>query len=268
MADLRSSRHQFRSPPVVETALAIQFAELRNFRTVHFGHFHRTIQDRFPVCEDHPRAEPISEEFPTVPRQLMLQLIQKKHGPERVWFRDNVEGTLLVQLQPDRFSLNWRQATPGGDYPSFMQNADVFLREFQLFQLFCGEQGIGPVTPNLCEVVYINHIIPVADESAVECFGAVFTGLSWEQSGNTLPLPELVALNRVYPISGHKGRLYAEAAIARERQGKDFVLLKMTARVLHGESDNIQDSLQLAHDQVVDGFASLTTNDARSQRWG
>ncbi len=92
-------------------------------------------------------------------------------------------------------------------------------------------------------------------------------GLARDELG-LLGEPEAVTLNRLFRINGDRGRLYAEASIAKHRERGDFVLLKMTGRVLHGESANVQETLRLAHDWVVNGFVELTGPEIREQRWG
>ena len=92
----------FRTPPVVETVLSIQFDELRSFRTTHFGMYHSTVKDRFPVVEDKLRLEPVIESFPRVPRMQALRIAPAGGGPDRVWFRDAIDVCLMLQLQPDR----------------------------------------------------------------------------------------------------------------------------------------------------------------------
>ncbi len=267
MTDLRSSGHSFRSPPVYETVLAIQFEELSAFRAIHFGLFYEAVARRFPVAEDQPRAEPIVETFPILPRQMTLMLEQKKTGPERVWFRDKSDGALLLQVQPDRFGLNWRRTSENEPYSRFDQNGPLFLEEFGKFERFCEDHALGKLQPNLCEVIYVNHLFPMVDESAVECMERVLAGVSMTLE-NGLPTPELAAFNRVYPIGDRKGRLYVEAAIGRHQEKGNFVLLKITARIVHREGDDLTTNLQMAHDAVVNGFVAITTADARTRRWG
>lgn len=266
MAELRSSGQRFRQPPVVETALAIQFEELVQFKTVHFGAFRQTVMDRFPVAIDQPRLDRIVETFPMVPVPPFLKLMATKAGPERVWFCNRTEdATLLLQVQPDRFGLNWRRTPDGTEYVRFGSNGPLFLEEFRKFEQFCADAELGDVKPDLCEVIYVNHVFSNPGETAVECMQAILNGVTLKR-GDRL-VPELATFNRVYPIGDRKGRLYAEAAIAQHRQRGDFVLLKMTARVVCRQSDDLAENLQAAHDSVVNGFLAITSAEARSQRW-
>jgi hypothetical protein len=141
------------------------------------------------------------------------------------------------------------------------------LNEIEGFRDFCSSSELGEIRPSLSEVIYVNRLFPNADETAVECMSRAFVGLSWESSDEGLPTPELVTFNRVYPIGVEDGRLYAEAGIARHPEQGDFVQLKMTARVLIRDDGAIPDALQSAHDSIVNGFVSITTDSARTERW-
>ena len=266
MSVLRSSHHRFLSPPVYETALAVQFEELLGFRSIHFGLFYSTIQDQFPFVEDQSRLQPILETFPPLPRNAGLQLVPNKGGPERVWYCDKTPATRLLQVQPDRFGLNWRRLSEAERYPSFEENGPLFLESLLAFESFCGSWNLGRLKPNLCEVVYVNQIFPQERESVIDCLEHVLEGVQVNPSED-LARAELVSLNRVYPIGERRGRLYIEAGIARHPERGDFVALKLTARILHREADVLSENLQMAHDAVVNGFVAATTATARANRW-
>ncbi|MCH8342749.1 MAG: TIGR04255 family protein [Planctomycetes bacterium] len=265
----RTGSPRFKNPPVVETALGIQFAELADFKTSHFGLFYEHIRDRYPIVKDQPRLDPIIETFPKAPRIPQFK-VRTTPRPERVWYENSEEGSRLVQLQPDRFGFNWRKPSPDdAPYPSYLKNSRLCLDEFARFLDMCKAEGFQ-VQPDVCEVVYVNQIWPQAGESLVELFATVFSGISWQASDDWLPAPELVTLNRVFEIGQQQGRLYAEAGMATQKDGGDCIALKVTGRVLHqsGDPAGVEQSLKLAHDWVVNGFVSLTNATIRKERWG
>lgn len=261
----------FANPPVVETALSIQFAELLAFRTTHFGLFHRTILDRFPISEDRPRLPPVHEEFPLRPR-LQVHFESAAARPGRVWFRDAPNGCVMLQLQPDRFAFNWCRQE-GELYPRFHTNLPRLIEHFDGFRDFARAQNLGEVKPDLCEVTYVNDIHPRPGEDAIDCFAAVLSGVRWDYSDGSLTRrPESVSFNRAFRIGDERGRLYAEAVIANVDQASTpdpvaFVRLKLTARVVHNAGDDLTTNLELAHEWVVNSFVSLTTEQARRERW-
>jgi uncharacterized protein (TIGR04255 family) len=257
---------KFNKPPVVETALSIQFKELRGFRSVHFGQFHTVIQGEYPHVEDHPRLGRIAERFPqgSGPPQISL-------GPapltQRTWFRDSAKGGQLVQLQADRFAFNWRQEHPSKPYPSYSKNSEKCFQAYDRFLQFCDHVGLGPVEPDHYEVVYVNHIVPRDDEKAVDLFEKVFVGLDWVSANGFLPRPESATLNRTFTMPDNRGRLYAEAHIATAPDKPQIVRLNMIGRVVHRDGESVGDSMKLAHDWVVHGFVSVTREEIRHKRW-
>lgn len=257
----------FSSPPVTETALGIQFGELQGFKSIHAGLFYQRISDRYPVVEEQPRLPRIIEHFPIRPVIRQLKFEAGIQTP-RVLFKNGEDASELIQIQADRFGFNWRR--PEGDtrpYPRYADYSTKLLREFQGFIDFCSDQELGVPQPNICEVVYVNEIWPKEGESAIGLFEQLFRGPTRDELG-FLGTPEAVTLNRLFRVDGDRGRLYAEASIAKHPLRGDFVLFKLTGRVLHGESANVQETLRLAHDWVVNGFVELTEPGIREQRWG
>lgn len=260
------SKPDFAAPPVVETALGIQFAPLARLSTRDVGAYALKLADGFPMFEERPRLPRIHETFPQ--QHTITWELGSSPGPQRA-FLLSVDRASMIQIQSDRFGYNWRATTPGASYPRYSENSVRCLQEFRQFRAFCEQHALEAVRPDLCEVVYVNHIAPRESETAVEVFAEIFPALTWSHSTPWLPIPETASLNRVYEIPPEQGRLYAEASIAHRPDGTEFVILKMIARVLHpsGDPETVETSLQLAHEWVVHGFVSLTAEDARMSRW-
>ncbi len=262
---------KYSKPPVLETVIGVQFPEIPGFQSVHFGLYWETIREGFASFQEQPRIPPAVEQFPRNPFGSPGLLLTSGHAANRMWYTSAGKNRLL-QVQPDRFLYNWR-AQPTSQYTTYEENNGVFLKEFEGFCRFCLVQGLEQPVPNLCEVTYVNHIDPEEGESASELFGRVFTGLRWELSEGLLPTPEAASFNRVYVIGEQLGRLYAEASIAYPRTNnagsQEFVVLRMTGRVNHPqrESTTVADSLHLAHDWVVNGFAAITDPQIQRDRW-
>lgn len=266
--DSDSEKPSFACPPVVETALGIQFHELADFKSVHFGLFYDTVRVEFPFVEDKPKIPQIIEKFPPKPAIPGLRF-EPPGNPQRVWLLDTQEGPHLLQLQPDRFGFNWRTTSEGVAYPSYSEYSVKFLGHFDRFVRFCEAEHLGSVRPDFCEVVYVNRIWPEQSESIIELFGKVFPDVAWHDNLDGWPAPEAVTLNRVYPIGEKRGRLFAEASLGRDNERGDFIVLKMVGRVVCGQGDNsIAVDLKLAHDWVVRGFVEITDPVIRKKRWG
>ncbi len=265
---------KFKSPPVVETVIGVQFPELADFRMGHFGLYGNTIPD-YELGDDKVRLPEIIERFPPLPAITQSQLLLASGPPpQRVWYTAK-SGSELIQLQPDRFLFNWQRRGEDDSYPGYATSCPKFLAQFDNFRDFCTKNNLEKPRPNLCEVTYLNHIKPLDGESAIDLFGLVFEGLSWKNPNAGLPRPENVTFNRVYVIEHENqkvGRLYAEATIAFQQDDKErrgFVLLKMTGRVnlQTDDADGLVWALQIAHEQVVCGFAEITNRQIQNDRW-
>lgn len=120
-------------PPVVEVICGVHFDALDLDPVVVGGFWARRYED-FPKHQVHPAIAP----RPAVAAvQFQLQL---GAGPLRTWLLSANEA-LLVQVQRDRFYLNWR-ARPEGSYPRFSGEDGLLqrmLREFDQFDQFCSQ---------------------------------------------------------------------------------------------------------------------------------
>lgn len=261
---------KYDNPPVVETVIGVQFPELAEFRSAHFGEYRSRIKDRFPACEDQPRLRSVNEVFPrAAPRDIPVVRFSRGVAPARIWYVAKPANE-LIQLQPDRYLFNWRKRDDGTEYPSYSVNSQKFLDLFKEFRQFCDSAQLDDPTPEIAEVTYINHIRTESAESAVELFGKVFVGMRWETADGWLPKPESAGFNRSFVIDKSRGRLHATAAVAVDLVRKEeLVRLELTARVIHpaGDAVQIEESLQLAHDWVVSGFASMTSPEIQEKRW-
>lgn len=259
---------KYKKPPVVETVLGVQFPEIAEFGNVHFGLYWETIRERYPKPpQDQPRIAWAVETFPYRPLPAGLNLRLSDRGPQRMWFTAESESE-LIQVQPDRFHFNWR-GEEGKPYPSYRANSRKFFDEFAGFEAFCKGQGWEPPKPNLAEVTYVNHLLPVEGEASIKLFQKAFVGVDFTEVVEMPCLPERAVFNRVYPMEDEKGRLYVEANLAQKRDRTEFVLLKMTARAIlpPGGAVSLAEGLQKAHDWVVGGFAAITRPEIQQQRW-
>lgn len=258
----------FRNPPVIETALSVQFAALPGFNATHFGQFFERIRSRFPYAVDQPRLPTVLEMFPRRQRALVTSIeLRPSPVPDRLWYMDRKDNaSTLIQLQPDRFGFNWRRQG-AADYPRWSANFERCMNEFAGFVAFTESAGIGPVAPDLCEVIYVNDILPRGEESTADVFARTLAGVEFH---SPLPSPASIAFNRVYDVEPDSIRLYAETAIAFDPTKGEFVRFTLTARVRPGGSsvEMVRSSLQHAHDWILLGFEKLTSASAQVERWG
>jgi len=250
------------TPPVVETVLGVQFADLARWTTVHHGLFFSRIRDQFPKFRLIPEQPAIVETFPPSPRGIRFG-ITNQPGPDCAYYLNENE-TQLIRIQRNRFSYHWI-GLPDGTYPHYASNSQVCADLLHRFERFCDDENVGTITPVLCEVVYVNDIRPQGSQTIPELLHEVF--------GIDLGEFELASLNRTYVLGENKGRLYAEINNA-EKNDQKILQFKLTARVRHENQDPPRnghgaiDTLNAGHDWLIEYFLKLTDKRIRVDKWG
>lgn len=244
------------SAPVVETVLTVQFADLANWKSIHHGLYSSHIREKYPDFEQIGEIPPIVESFPPVRRQFTIEFSHR--AAEGCATFTNREKTELIRVQKNRFSYHWIRSEDG-TYPHFTQNSKIWSEEFAKFVRFCNDENVGEVVPVLCEVQYVNHIVPVDGETVAVLVEKVF-GLSLGEF-------EAITLNRTYILGSNEGRVYAEIQTAYHETGQPMVEFKVTARLRHDE-DDLFHTMQQAHNQLISHFEQLTLKEIRKARWG
>ncbi|MEZ6101494.1 MAG: TIGR04255 family protein [Pirellulaceae bacterium] len=250
------------SPPVVETVLGIQFADLARWTSVHHGLFYSRIRNEFPKFRLMPEQPALVETFPLSPREIRLGLTSKP-GPDCASYLNENE-TQLIRIQRNRFSYHW-VGLPDGTYPHYASNSQICADLLQSFEEFCRDEDVGTISPVLCEVMYLNDIGPTKSQTIPELLREVFE--------IDLGSFELATLNRTYVLGENKGRLYAEINSAQKNDQK-IVQFKLTARVRHEKNDPLQtahgpmETLKQGHDWLIEYFLKLTNKRVRIDNWG
>jgi uncharacterized protein (TIGR04255 family) len=252
-----TSRLHLQKPPVVETALQIQFSDLPHWGTVHHGLYYQLIRERFPKFRHLQELPPVVETFPPHRKRLQFQLsMQQDSGCAQF---ESESADRLIRVQRNRFAYHWLSKTSHHDvpsYPSYDLNLESCLTEFDLFLSFCGEQSLGEVAPVLCEVMYLNHVRPLEGESLEQMVESIFA--------TRIGSFEMFTLNRTF-AKADEGRLYAEINTAFD-DGSPFVTFQLTSRLNHTDG-SVRQSLDLAHNWLIEVFCNLTNPQVRKDRW-
>ena len=255
---------KFDHPPVYETVLGVQFEPLKSFSMVHFGLLWQNIQGDYPKFEVHPPINPTIEQFGANALQESAAKLELVRVPDvRTWFL-NESGTILLQVQRDRFLQNWRKMSDGDEYPHYDQLKPKFFKEWQGFCKFVEESGIENPDVNQCEVTYINHIDIEQGPRSYRDLGKIISCWSGEYSGNFLGDPESVSFNSRYLLPEKKGRLHISMQPAiRRKDAKEILRVSITARgrPVSSELHDIEDWFDLGHEWIVRGFADITTGE-------
>lgn len=261
----------FENPPVIEVVLGVQFAPIMALGTTQLGLIWERFRERFPTTQDHAALEPVFEEFDVRPRRFPFRVeISDRPPTPRCWFLNNT-GTELVQLQKDRLLHNWRKVHQASDYPRYHKLKQTFAEDTRIFLAFLEENRFGILEPNQWEVTYVNHIPTGAYLATAGHLEKVVTVWQANYSDSFLQQPEDVQFAARYVIRDASenpfGRLHIAARpVYKMEDEKPSVELTLTARGKPGNStvESALQSLDIGHEWVVRGFASITTPDAHS----
>lgn len=255
---------KFKKPPVIETALGVQFARLRSFSIPHFGLFWSRIRSDYPNQELQPPLGPVIETFGGAPSPAQLNIMFVTEPEARCLFID-ATGTQLIQVQRDRFLRNWRRAKGSEPYPSYEYLRPRFETDWGRYLGFLADERIEDPEINQCEVTYVNHV-----EATIDSLGdasRMLRGVA-ALSGEFLPDPETVHLNTRYVMGDKKGRLTVDLQPAVRLDDRRPVLqLTLTARGTPGSSrlEDILAWFDFGHEWIVRGFADFTRPEMHTQ---
>lgn len=261
----------FGRPPVVETLLGVEFSPIPNWNVVHFGLFWNLIREEFPRAEVQPPLSSVIESFePARPRPRKPPTIALMMQPDiRCWFVSQDDRSLL-QLQSNRFIVNWRRGESDAEYPRYEAFVrPLFERNWSRFSEFLSSEGIESPDVIQCEVTYVNHLLQGEGWDSLGDWSNVFRPLSGMQVHEFLPSIETGKFNFNYAMPKQSGRLRVNADSAiRDRDAKPIINFQLSARGKPASSSraDILSWLDLGREWIVRGFTDLTT-DAMHRIW-
>jgi uncharacterized protein (TIGR04255 family) len=205
----------FKSPPVTEVVLSVQFAALPLFRSVQAGLYWNEIRDEYPVTSVQAPIAPAFETFGAAPMlipgfQVPFQLPMFTPPMARHWF-ETTNGEHLVQLQQDRILHNWRQRSPEMQYPRYEPLRAKFEAEVDKLIALFKKEGLGEIHPNQCEVTYINTITSAGGENPHEHLARITPLWTGNLSEPSFPAPETTTIQTKYVLRKNDvpyGRVY------------------------------------------------------------
>jgi uncharacterized protein (TIGR04255 family) len=278
MAERPSSILTFANPPVGEVVLSAQFSPIAALQTPHFGLYWQRIRTAFPHCETHPPLEPVFERFEEKPpaRPGIRLAIAPANPVPRTWFVSE-DRTVLIQLQQDRFIVNWRRVRAEDVYPRYEAVRQNFCDYWAQFVAFLREERLGEIALNQCEVSYINQIRVGDVWSRHGQIGRVLGFWIRDDWSGFLGEPEggRVSLSfRMFPAQRDSdapvGRLYIDIQPAfAATTGEPIFVMDLTARgqPQGTQLDGALAFFDLGRNYIVRGFKELTAPEMH-KTWG
>ncbi len=251
-----------KNAPLVEVVIGIDFEDIDWFQTTHFGLYWGSIGDRYPISEDQP---PIGS--------LKIDLHEIGLPPlRRTWFISEDQST-LIQLQSNKFLLNWRRTTDV-EYPRFSILKKKFFQELMGFKEFLSgfsEQEFDFVIKG-CELSYINIIDDHEDWGNLENVTKLLPHIDWRNANaEFLGVPRQFSWSSEFEISDEMVlRTLAKSVARKTSEGKKRAIqldLNVTGLNVERTEDGLSSWFDEAHDTVINGFKDLTPKEAREEWW-
>jgi uncharacterized protein (TIGR04255 family) len=152
----------FDNPPVVETAMAIEFPPVEGMDLYRLTRLQSVWEERYPLIESRPGTPPTATPgpFPGVVVNMGAPIT-------RMWASGGENG-LLVQSQTDRLILNWRKEASASPYPGYFSTLrPEFSGLWAGLLAFLQSSGLPAPQPTVAEYDYVNWVpLEVSDSLA------------------------------------------------------------------------------------------------------
>lgn len=251
---------RYQDPPVVETAIGVQFPPVPGLSVVHLARLQDAWSDEYPALSERPGT------FPQPALQENGAVLQFGFGPSpiRIW-AEQAETGLLVQTQNDRLVLNWRAQMSSGPYPHYAVLRDEFLRLWDRYCAGVSQQGLGVPVPQTVEFTYVNNVPLPESESVAD----VMTFLTIPEG--LLPGADVATrfqLIRQVTVPG-SGAVAQLVVVGEPQFGPDGRSLQLTITTTVPASDgtDLSGATSAAHALAANTFAAVTS-DGEQTRWG
>lgn len=261
----------FKDPPVVETALSVQFKPLAGMGNAHLGLFWREVRDEYPTVSDAGPIQPQVEEFTSeAAKHTRLPKFQISAAvpPARLQMASGGDGNTMIQVQNGRLVYNWRRLDRGA-YPSWDRVLPGFEGALARFQSFLQAEELGNLEPNQWEVTYVNHLLRGREWDSPDDWGGLLPGLI-----GTAPRLEPVELETLsgkwhFVLPDKAGRLHVDlvqAYAGTEEDAREFLVLQLTGRgrVAAEEGTSLVSGLNIGHEAIVQTFTAITGKSAQA----
>jgi uncharacterized protein (TIGR04255 family) len=248
----------FEQPPLIEVSFGLFFKQPENFRAAHFGRFWSKLKSDFPTVEDRVAVGNIQGRWLTRADAFPLP---------RVWYEHN-DHHLLIQLQPDRFYLNWRKLADG-KYPRYETLQSQCFEYFERYRAFLHEEGLGAPELAGTELVYVNRVEFNDAWTSFSEVGKVFPHLGWNTEPRFLRAPSAVAWHGMFELDAM--RLDVDIKSARDPDDAEKRFVQMELRAASQEESSPPKDLKQwfdgANETIVAAFIDLTSKDFQSDHW-
>ncbi|MBF0271622.1 MAG: TIGR04255 family protein [Magnetococcales bacterium] len=253
-----------RNAPLKEMVLGVAFDPVKDFKSVHYGLFWNRIREKFPLCQDAPPLAPSGRDGSVSIHLTPVSL-------PRVWYINQAEDRLL-QIQADRFLVNWRKNERSEVYVGYEACLGWFLEDWNLFQQWLVEEGLGEVKLQQLELSYINQVSREEMDREMRRLGDVFpvVRLSDWPVESALPVPENFACQFRIVAPDRSGEMLIKLATA-VRHVDQMPLIQVsfhvTVPIVGTDPDLLKEQFDAAHHWINFAFKKMISDSARETIW-
>lgn len=262
------ARPKFDAPPVIETAIGVQFVSLPGYSTAHAGWFWKEYLDKLGSWSRAVDAQRLEDQFERFGVEdvwgplIAMKFLGAAQSQRTQIIRSDEER--MVQIQDSRLVLNWRKHSAA--YPTF----DVLLPEFrdvlQAFEAFAGEAKFGMPNYNQWEVVYIDQFKKGEVWESPRDWGSIFPGISVPVQSDALR-DETMSADWRFSMQENRGRMYISFRQLRPAPvGEEVLNVTFVARGPVTATQTWEQGLALGHNALNDTFINITSGEAQA-RW-
>jgi len=255
----------FKSPPLDEVVLGVQFSPVVAYSSVHAGNVWRLFENEFPVVQEQPLLDPQFETFggANIQPNIQFQIGTPPVG-SRLWFVSKDDNHLL-QFQRDRFLINWRRRPQNQQYPRYEGIARKFQDSLEVLERHLSDNFSYVLDINQAEITYIN-IIPVENFAEAGRWFSVWNDGVSSIEGLSSSFSEIVKDDSGSPYA----RLFHEIQSVFSIDGKHKAF-KLTL-IFRGKpsGNDVKSALEFlskGREAIVLRFEKITTDHAH-QLWG
>lgn len=257
----------FESPPVMQVILGVEFAGPVIAEAAVLADFWNAIREEFPEVKKQPIMQPMAENFDVAqPQQFEVRIGGPGGGPERYWI-ENEDRSWVVQVQPDRFALNWKRPDESAPYPRYRAVRERFQDLYGKFIAAADNQLLEENPPSWCATTYANEI--AHPDSTDPLHGPIDDILNFIHRPDSDVLPTVedtwIRQRRLLRDEGDqpRGRLYIEARPTLTSPPESIPGYRLSLRVVaqprETSDEGVLDCQDESRDLIVRSFKDITT---------
>ena len=250
---MKGSTPKFDFPPVVETVIGVQYAQMPETSLVDLADLQSAWSDKFPT-HSHHLGDPGLQQVPPPGGIFPISVAP----PVRFW-SVSADQQGLVQSQLDRLILNWRQIVGSSTYPGFDS-------QFQLFKSLWSKQSAWaqahskPVpSPFEVEVTYVNNLGEIEEPAPYSALSIL--GNAWESFPGR-PAQSGFAFQHVLDVTdGHpfNGRINVNADFGSNPAKPNDLIMTCSAVLVVDAGADFLEAIETAHALATNAFAASIT---------